>query len=202
MSVTLKDLTQTEGVQHLIAVTGGPASYYSTPERATGIQQVATRAIKRNPNLAHTKVRIMPNLPNAFYNFDKGEILLGQVEPIGLAHEIEHADSVRQEGLYRKVLRAAQGVARVNNVAAMPTMLALRAFIQNKARRDDILKTLSALSAAAAAPVLMEEAQASLRAIKASPRKGDAIKTLGPAFMAHVLSSMSPALIYQAGRKL
>jgi hypothetical protein len=49
---------------------------------------------------------------------------------------------------------------------------------------------------------LMEEAQASLRAVQASPRKVDAMKTLGPAFMAHVLSSMSPALIYQAGRKL
>lgn len=202
MAVTLKDLTQPEGIQHLIAVTGGPASYYSTPARAQGVQQVAQRAIKRNPNLAHTKVRIMPNLPNAFYNFDKGEILLGQVEPIGLEHEIEHADSVRQEGIYRKVLKAAQGITRINNVAAMPTVLALRTFIRDENRRNDILKTLSALSAAAAAPVLVEEAQASLRAIQSSPNKMEAAKTLGPAFMAHLLHKMAPTLVYQAGRKL
>lgn len=201
MSMVLKDLAETAGIQQLIAVTGGPDSYYSTPERASGMQRVAQKAIQKNPNLAHVKVRIMPNLPNAFYNYDKGEILLGQIEPIGLAHEIEHADSVRQEGLYRKVLKAAQGITRINNIAAMPTVLALRTFIQDEERRNDILKTLSALSAAAAAPVLMEEAQASLRAIKSSPDKIEAAKTLGPAFMAHLLSSMAPALIYQAGRK-
>lgn len=202
MTVTLKDLAETEGIQHLISVTGGPSSYYSTPDRAMGIQTVAQRAIAKNPNLAHTKVRIMPNLPNAFYNFDKGEILLGQVEPVGLAHEIEHADNIRQEGLYRKVLKAAQGITRVNNVVAMPTVLALRTFIRDEDKRNDILKTLSAISAAAAAPVLMEEAQASLQAIRSSPRKAEAVKTLGPAFMAHVLSNMAPALKYQAGRLL
>lgn len=202
MSLKLQDLAEPDGIQHLISVTGGRSSFYNTPERAQGVQDVAKRVIRKNPHLAHTKVRIMPNLPNAFYNFDKGEILLGQVDPIGLAHEIEHADSVRQEGLYRKVLKAAQGITRVNNVAAMPTVLALRAFIRDQDRRNDILKTLSALSAAAAAPVLMEEAQASLRAIQGSPHKMEAVKTLGPAFMAHVLSNMSPALVYQAGRKL
>ena len=201
MGLTLKDFAEPQGVQHLIAVTGGPASYYNRPDRAQGILSVAQRAIKENPNMAHTKVRIMPNLPNAFYNFDKGEILLGQVEPIGLAHELEHADSVRQEGLYKKVLKAAQGITRINNVAAMPTVLALRTFIKDEGRRNDILKTLSALSAAAAAPVLMEEAQASLRAIQRSPHKAEAAKTLGPAFLAHVLSQMAPALTYQAGRK-
>lgn len=202
MSLKLQDLAETEGIQHLIAVTGGPGSYYSTPERAQGVQLVAQRAIQKNPNLAHTKVRIMPNLPNAFYNFDKGEILLGQVEPVGLAHEIEHADSVRQEGLYRKVLKAAQGITRINNAVAMPTVLALRTFIRDEDRRNDILKTLSAVSAAAAAPMLMEEAQASMRAVKASPNKVDAIKTLGPAFLAHMASNMAPSMIYQAGRKL
>lgn len=201
MTLKLKNLATAEGVQHLIAVTGGPTSYYNTSTRAQGVQQVAQRAIENNPNLAHTTVRILPNVSNAFYNFDKGELLLGQVEPIGLAHEIEHANSVRQEGLYQKVLKAAQGITRLNNVAALPTVLALRTFIQDNERRNDILKTLSALSAAAAAPVLMEEAQASLHAIKTSPHRVNAAKTLGPAFLAHVLSGMSPALTYQAGRK-
>lgn len=202
MTMTLKDLMDVEGIQQLITQTGGVNSYYNVPERAVGVQHVIQRVIKQNPNLAHTKVRIIPNLPNAFYNFDKGEILLGEVEPIGLAHEIEHANNVQQTGLYHKVLKAAQGAARINNIAALPTILALRTFINDKERRHDVLNTLSALSAAAIAPILVEEAQASLRALDLYPDKTKAMKTLGPAFMAHVLSNISPTLTYQTGKKL
>lgn len=202
MTMILKDLTSTSGIQQLVTQTGGSNSYYSIPERAAGIQYVAQKAIKQNPNLAHTKIRIIPNLPSAFYNFDKGEVLLGEVEPAGLAHEIEHANNVRQTGLYHKVLKAAQGIARINNVAALPTVLALRTFIQDKACRHDILNTLSALSAAAVAPILVEEAQASIRALDLNPNKTEAMKTLGPAFMAHLLSNISPTLTYQTGKKL
>ncbi|MGD9209181.1 MAG: hypothetical protein PVI90_00320 [Desulfobacteraceae bacterium] len=202
MNILLKDLIEPIGIRHLIESTGGPASYYNTPERIRGIQYVVQSAIKQYPNVAHTKVHVVPNLPNAFYNFDKGEILLGEVDPVGLAHEIEHANNVKQTGLYNKVLKAAQGVARLNNIAALPTILALRTFIHNKERRNDILNTLSALSAAAVAPILVEEAQASLRATKMSPDKTKAMKTLGPAFMAHMLSNISPVLTYQTGKKL
>lgn len=199
MTLTLQDLGTDDGIRQLIAETGGAQSFYNN-QRAYGIQEVAQAAIARNPNMAQTRIRILPNLPNAFYNFDRGEILLGQVEPIGLGHEIEHVDSVRQEGLYRKVLRAAQGISRVNNVVALPTVLALRTFLRDDERRNDILKTLSAISAAAAAPELVEEAQASLRAVKNTPDRSRALRTLGPAFMAHMMRGLSPVVTYQMGR--
>jgi len=200
MSFTVQDLTQPEGLRHLIAVTGGTQSVYNRPDQALGMAEVATRAIAKNPNLAHLKVKILPNLHNTFYNYDKREILLGLTNPAALAHELEHANNIQQESLYANVLRAAQGVARVNNVMAMPTVMALRTFLRDEQKRDDILKTLSALSAAVAAPGLVEEASASARAMSESPMKGEAIKTLGPAFLAHLASSMAPTLVYQAGR--
>jgi hypothetical protein len=198
--MTLQDLTRPEGIKHLLQVTGGTQSFYNHPSRAAGVQQVATRAIESNPNMAHLKVRVMPNLPNAYYNYDKGEVILGLVNPDALAHELGHANNLRQEGLYTKVLRAANGVARLNNMLAVPAMLALRVFIQDKDRRDDILKTLAAVSAAAAAPGLLEEASASASALKHSPNKLRAMGTLGPAFLAHAASNIAPSLIYQAGR--
>jgi hypothetical protein len=200
MPLVLHDLTTDEGLQQLVTETGGPRGFYGNLQRLEGIRAVVQDAIQRHPNIAQTKVRVLPNLPNAFYNFDRGEILLGLVEPVGLAHELEHADSVRQEGLYRNVLRAAQGISRINNIVALPTVLALRVFLHDRDRRDDILKTLSAVSAAAAAPVLLEEGQASLRTLQHYPNKREALRTLGPAFLAHLGANVSPIITYQMGR--
>jgi len=151
--------------------------------------------------MAGVRVRLIPNLPNAFYNYDKGEILLGITNPAVLAHEIEHADNIQQDSLYSNMLRIAEGVSRVNNVAAIPTMLALRLFINDPERRDDILKTLSGLSAAVAAPGLVEEASATTRALKHNPgHRLEMLKTLGPAYMMHLARGLAPSLVYQAGR--
>jgi hypothetical protein len=198
--MVLSDLTTPQGLDELVRVTGGTQSYYNHPERAGDIARVVQQAIAENPNLAHLKVRLMPNLPNAFYNYDRGEIILGVVNPDALAHELGHANNLRQEGLYRKILSAANGVARINNVIALPAMLALRMFIRDPERRDDILKSLAAVSAAMAAPGLLEELNASSHAVWESPDKLRATGTLAPAFMAHLASGMAPAMIYQAGR--
>lgn len=196
----LQDLTQPEGIQHLLKVTGGTQSFYNHPSRAEGVRQVAINAIQANPNMAPTPVRILPNLPNAFYNYDKKEIVLGLVNPAALAHELGHANNLNQEGLYQKVLHAANGIARANNMLALPTMLALRTFIQDEDKRNDILKTLAAISVATSAPGLLEEVAASAQAMKNSPDRMRALGTLGPAFLQHAASSFAPALIYQAGR--
>jgi hypothetical protein len=185
----------------VVNATGGTRSFYNQPEKAFGLAEVAHSAITRNPQLAQVRIKLMPNLPNAFYNYDKGEILLGITNPAVLAHEIEHADNIRQQSLYGKMLRVAEGITRLNNVAALPTMLALRAFLNDPERRDDILKTLAGLSAAVAAPGLAEEASATTRALAHHPgRRLEMLKTLGPAYMAHLARSMAPSLIYQAGR--
>jgi hypothetical protein len=198
--LTLQHLTTPEGVQHLVDVTGGTKSFYNHPETAQQVQAVAQGAIDRNPNLAHVKVRILPNLPNAYYNYDQGELILGITNPHALAHELAHADNLRQSTLYKKVLRIAQGVTRLNQVAAVPTVLALRMFLQDKDQRNDILQTLSAISSAAAAPGMAEEVSASAQALRDNPNRLDALKTLGPAMLAHAASSMAPSLIYSLGR--
>src|SRR5512136_673138 len=130
-TIKLKDLTHDGGIGHLIRITGGTRSYYNSPERAQEVQRVAQDAIARNPNIAHTPVRIVPNLPNAFYNYDHNEFILGVTNPDVLAHELAHADNLRQAKLYQKVLTAASGIARLSNYAALPAVLALRTFIKD-----------------------------------------------------------------------
>jgi hypothetical protein len=198
--MVLSDLMTEAGLAELVRVTGGTQSFYNHPERAAAITEVVRNAIAENPNLAHLKIRLMPNLPNAFYNYDRGEIILGVVNPDALAHELGHANNLRQEGLYRRILNAANGVARINNIVALPAMLALRMFIQNPERRDDILKSLAAVSTAVAAPGLLEELNASSQAVWSSPDKLRSAGTLAPAFLAHMATSMAPTMIYEAGR--
>jgi hypothetical protein len=195
----LADLATPAGIAELVKVTGATQSFFNQPERAEGINAVVQAALADNPNLAHVKVRIMPHLPNCFYNYERGELILGLVNPDALAHELGHANRIKQDGLYRKILSAANGVARLNNVVAIPTMLALRTFIQDPERRNDILNSLAAVSTAVAAPGLMEEAGASVNAIRHSPDRVQSLKTLGPAFLAHFASSMVPAAVYEAG---
>jgi hypothetical protein len=201
LNLTLADLTSPEGLRHVVDATGGTRSFYNRPDKAFGLAEVAHNAIQRNPNLAGVRIRLVPNLPNAFYNYDKGEILLGITNPAVLAHEIEHADNIKQDSMYASMLRVAEGISRLNNVAAVPTMLALKTFLRDPERRNDILKTLAGLSAAVAAPGLVEEASATARALKHQPGKRiEMLKTLGPAYLAHLTRSLRPAFVYQSGR--
>jgi hypothetical protein len=123
VTLTLQDLTSPQGLQHVVNATGGTQSFYNRPDQALGLAEVAHNAIQRNPALAGVKIRLMPNLPNAIYNFDKGEILLGITNPAALAHEIEHADNIQQQSLYANVLRVAEGIARLNNPGRRLEML-------------------------------------------------------------------------------
>lgn len=201
MTLTLEDLTRPDGLQQVVDATGGTRSFYNQPEQAFGLAEVAHNAIQRNPAMAGVRIRLIPNLPNAFYNYDKGEILLGITNPAVLAHEIEHVDNIRQDSMYANMLRVAEGISRLNNVAALPTMLALKAFINDPERRDDILKTLAGASAAVAAPGLLEEASATVRALRHQPGKRlELLKTLGPAYLMHLARGLQPAIVYQAGR--
>lgn len=202
-SLTLQDLTRPEGLQQVLDATGGTRSFYNQPGKLTELAVVANRAISRNPRLGQVKVRPVSNLPNAFYDYEKGEITLGIVNPAILAHEIEHADNLKQATMYAKMIRAAEGLARLNHTAALPTMLALRAFIDDKDRRDDILRTLDGVSAAIAAPGRNEEFNATVSALKNNPgRRLEFLKTLGPAYAAHVAHSSIPSMIYAAGSAL
>lgn len=200
MRLTLADLATPEGIAVVINGTGGTSSFYNRPHEGEALRAVAQRAVAKNPMLGRITVRVMPNLPNAFYNYERGEIILGIVNPAVLAHEIEHARNIQQEGFYRKMLRVAEGITRVNNLAAMPAVLGLRAFIDDETQRNDILKTLAGLSAAVAAPGLIEEMSASMSALKNNPDKKEFAKTLAPAFMAHLMHRTSPVLTYHLGR--
>lgn len=200
IGLTLQDFTSPEGLTKFLEITGPHARFFVKDGRLEQMKNIVSNALQHYPALKNTRVIFVPTTRNALYNYDKKIIILGLVEPSALAHEIEHANSIKQEGLYRKVLSLAKGVTHVNRLASIPAILALNTFVEDKDKRTDILNTLSAVSVAAAAPVILEEAQASIRAARKNPDVSTA-KTLGPAFLSHLGASLWPTIAYQIGRR-
>lgn len=197
---TLKGLATSAGLASLTKKLRGVDSFYHEgPESTSEIQEVVRRMIREDPSLSSVKVRATPGIPGGYLP-GKDLMALGVLNPAVVAHELAHAKNIRKSKIYSKILGAATGVARLNNTAAIPAMLALRAFIGDKDKRDEVLQILSGASAAVAAPELAEELSASMEALRVVPHKLKAVKTLLPAFLHHTVHSMTPTAIYQFGK--
>lgn len=195
----IKSLTTAPGLAQMSANLRDARGFFHEPENLPDVLETVKRYLKTDPRLADIPIASRPGPPGGYY-IDKDAIRVGAINPAIVGHELGHAQNLRKAPIYQKVLKAAEGVARVNNVVALPAMLALRAFVDDKDTRDEVLSILSGTSAAVAAPGLVEEISASARALQHAPDKLQAIKTLLPAFLTHVVSSLAPAGIYQSGK--
>jgi hypothetical protein len=196
---TLQSLQSAPGLAALASRLGGVDSFFHDPEHAQEIPATIARFLKQNPSLADVKIESNPDIPGGYYP-GKDTITLGVVNPAVVGHETAHAENVRKAPLYRKILSIANTVASINNIAAIPAMLAIRAFVGDPETRREILNILAGTSAAVAAPGLVEEFGASAAAVKNAPNKLQAIKTLIPAFLQHALTSSMPVGVYQLGK--
>ena len=201
MSLTLSDLVTVKGLKNLIAATGGNESAYNDPHVAKNLVATVTSATDRHPQLSNLPINLAPKLHNSFYDVNTRSVTLGISDPATIAHEVEHANNITAGSAYAKLLNITKSLSTLNKTVSIPATLALRTFLKNKDTRDDVLKTLSGISAALAAPELVEEAVATARAIKNNPgQRADFAKRLLPALMAHFASGVAPSLVYQLGR--
>lgn len=199
MGDTIQSLSSAGGLAALANQVSNARSSYNKPQLISNIPEVVQQYTQETPELADVKVRMDPRTPGAYFP-GTDTISLGAVDPAILAHELGHARNVRQAPLYRTLLGITGSLADVNRTIALPTMLALRAFIGDQQRRREILNILAGASAALAAPLLVEELGASVDAVRNVPDKIEAIKTLLPAFVQHTLAATTPMSIYQVGK--
>jgi len=199
----ISSLTTQPGLGKLRQELGDVRSFWQEegPGQGRRIQQTIESYLKEDPTLSDVDLELRRGGPG-YYLPSQDKIQLGVVNPAVVGHELGHAQNLRKTKLYGKVIRAAEGVARINNVAAIPAMLGIRALIGDRGTRNEILNLLSGVSAAIAAPGLVEEMSASISAVKHAPDKMQAIKTLVPAFTTHVMSSMLPTGLYQLGKHI
>ncbi len=199
---SLQQFASPAGARQIAQRLGGAESFYNSgPEAADSVRDLIKTEIEKNPELASLRLLTQPGRAGAYYP-QQDTVSLGVVNPAVLAHELGHAKNLRKSKLYKRLLLAANNVARINNVAAVPAMLTLRALVSDRTVRDEIFNILSGVSAAAAAPGLVEELSASIQALKSSPDKLEAIKALLPAFLTHAAVSAFPVGVYQLGRHL
>lgn len=199
---TLKWLATPEGAKELAQRVGGIQSFWNEgPEAAEAVRDLIQKTIQQRSELEDIKLRVQPGPPGGYFP-NSDTIALGVSNPAVAAHELGHAKNIRDSKVYGKLLQAANHLANINNVVAIPAMLGIRAFIGDEGVRNEILNVLSGTSAALAAPGLVEEFSASIDAVKNAPSKLQAIKTLGPAFLTHLVKSTLPVGIYQLGRHM
>lgn len=197
---TAQDLSTRSGLTALGRSLGNVDSFYNEgPQAIPAIRELMRRELAEDPRLKKIKIRATPGLHGAYFP-SKDTIALGVLNPAVVGHELGHAKNIRNSRVYSKILSVTNDVARLNNTAALPAMLAIRALIRDKDTRNEVLNILSGVSAAVAAPGLAEELGASLDAVKNAPDKIQAVKTLLPAFLQHTLASARPVGIYQLGK--
>jgi hypothetical protein len=196
---SIKSLMTAPGLAQMSANLRGASGYFHEPENIEAVRETVRRYLQEDPRLADIKLVSRPGAPGA-YSLDRDAIRVGVSNPAVVGHELGHAVNLRNAPLYRKILKAAEGVARLNNTVALPAMLALRAFVNDKDTRNEIFSILSGTSAAVAAPGLVEEMSASMRSLRNVPDKTQALKTLIPAFLSHAVVSLAPTAVYQAGK--
>ena len=201
-SATLQQLSTPQGASELAKRLGSVESFFNEgPEAAQDVVRLVKEQLSKFPELGDVKLRIKPGVHGGY--FPGADMLtLGVVNPAVTAHELGHVKNIRNSRIYGKILQAANNLARINNVAALPAMLGLRAFVGDENLRNEIFNVLSGMSAAVAAPGLIEEISASIDAVKNSPNKLQAMKALIPAFLHHALYASVPVGVYQLGRHL
>lgn len=199
---TIQNLGTSSGLSTLGRSLENVESFYNEgPESIPAIRELIKSELEDDPRLKNIQVRATPGLHGGYFP-SKDVIALGVLNPSVVAHELGHAKNLRQSKVYGKILRAANNVARLNNTAALPAMLAIRALVQDRDTRNEVLNILTGVSAVAAAPGLAEEVSASLDAVKHAPNKLQAVRTLIPALLHHTLSASMPIGIYQLGKHI
>lgn len=165
------------------------------------IQERAQAYLEDDPGIAGTRIVKIPE--GGVFDIMADRIGLSSADPDVLAHEAEHSRTLRGGGgFYGDVLNLSKTMTEFGNIAALPVILGMRAFIDDPDTRKNVLKTLAGVTALAALPNILEEGRASVRAATRSPATMDSVSTLLPAFGEHALEgALAPALLL-AGTKL
>ncbi len=196
-SVSLSSLGNSLGIMRMKAALKDATGFFQEgPEQLEQVKSLVEEELKSDPSLKDVKVVFAPGTSGA-YDPRTDTIYLGVINPAVLAHEIGHAKNIRGTSIYRNLLRAGGLANTVSATMALPTTLALRAFMEDRKKRNEILNVLTTLTAVSAAPTLSEELSASMDAVRHSDSKLQAVKSLLPAYLSYLGTTAIPIGIYQ-----
>jgi len=209
---TLGSLARPSGLARLQAhleAKGEPAS----PQELTALQQYVHGEVSEEPALDNVGIRVKPTWGGGqFFPRSRRIHVTRPTDLVALSHEVGHAKSIdKPDSAYNAVQGMARGVLKVqkqNEALILPLLMTLplltRASAGN-AYRSVIKKILGGAaigSLAAGAPILYEEAKASLNSLERVPDQTAAVKRLLPNFLDYARVAAVPALAYYVTKRL
>lgn len=207
MVVQVKDLLRDETLKKAYVIMSKRKTRFSYDlKMVPKFKATIARYIAKDRGIGNIKIRVLPNFPNAFYDYKKDEFAIGIFNPFILAHEFEHYLSLKEAHLYKKVITTSKMLSSVTGKLGLPAALASlsKGSISGEVDKN-INNTLDALSVAhgvSSAPTLYEEGKANLNAILSSKDKWKATKTLAPAYSSYIQNATTPIAIYQLAKHL
>jgi hypothetical protein len=189
--ILIKDLAESKDAQLLSRVLGtGDIDSISRAKR------IALNFLANNPSIADTKVGRSSS--GSFYDYGSNRLGLSTDSPDVMAHELGHAARLADaSGAYKALLTASKGASRINNLLSMPiaSIVALNKNSDREQKRS-ILRGLSLVSAAIAAPNLFEELAASTHAARNSDTPFRTAVRVMPGMLSHALHDATAPLTY------
>lgn len=193
----IDDLKTTQGADRLRLALG------LDEDQVDKIKLLVESMSKSHPHIKGTYVgKAKPGI--SFYDFKNDRLGIGHKSSDVLAHEMGHAASLANSSdFYKALLRGSKKLTNLSNKASVP----LSTLIYNMPRltqeqKSNLLLGAGALSGLVAAPNLLEEANASLKAIYHSPTKLRTGVAMVPGIISHSINDMTAPATYLVADKL
>jgi hypothetical protein len=188
---------------------GEPAS----PEELAALQQYVQSEVTEEPALDNVGVRVKPTYGGGqFFPRSRRIHVTKPTDLTALSHEVGHAKSIdKPDSVYNTLQRVSRSVLKAqkqHEALVLPLLMTLPMLTRSsvggpyRALIKKILGGATIGSLAAGAPVLYEEAQASLNSLQHVPEKTEAIKRLLPNFLDYARVAAVPALAYYVTKRL
>jgi hypothetical protein len=194
----IQDLTTTQGADRLRLALG------LDEDQVSKIKTLVSSMAGSNPHINDTYVgKSAPNV--SFYDFKNNRLGIGHASADVLAHEMGHAASLANSSdIYKSLLRGAKGLSRLSNNAALPiaSFIGLNPKLK-KEHKQDLLNKATIVSSLLTAPNILEELNASAKAVYHSPTKFRTALSMVPGIASHTFNDFTaPATYYLANKIL
>ena len=194
----IQDLTTTQGADRLRLALG------LDEDQVSKIKTLVASMAGNNPHIKNTYVgKSAPNV--SFYDFKNNRLGIGHSSSDVLAHEMGHAASLANSSdLYKSILRGSKGLSNLSNTLALPvaSFIGLNPKL-TKEQKTSLLDKATIASSLLAAPNLLEELNASAKAVYHSPTKFRTALNMIPGIASHTFNDFTaPATYYLANNIL
>lgn len=173
------------------------------PEQAQQLRNFIRSELASHPHLAKTKLRVGPTgMGGGAYLPGKDLVSVDTTNIPILGHELGHAKSIHSSGpAYKALQNISRRLWKINTLGALPAAAAVAALVAPGAAQARAFNLLTAASIGLSAPVLAEEAGASLDALKYVPDKTEAVGKLLPGLVSYTATAALPPIVYQLSKR-